>query len=240
VVANRVTLYALGGNAGDREGESVGGVGGPVVGECEEGKWVGLDVCADDGRVGAAVGDTVAGTVLKHAHIARYEWLHSVTDAPNGELNHWYVFVPVKPTMPCSTTELDVHPTHLCSGVPAFAWRVIPVYTYCDAPIPAADESGTNRLDVHACVQLRAIMVPPGENTGVLHEKETLEEGTTHAEYGYESSAWPTNIHVNSQLSWLAGSEAQIASLAARDVPNSEGVYVFVVKNTMGVRREMG
>lgn len=97
-VANSVTLYSKGLYAGLNVGDalgSVGGVGERVVGDAEVGYAVGRAVCADDGRVGAADGESVFGTVLKHAHTARYAWLHSVTLVPKGVLYHWNVFVPV-------------------------------------------------------------------------------------------------------------------------------------------------
>ena len=112
-VAKSVTLKRSGENPGFLVGDALGGVGGvgdTVVGDSEDGKCVGLGVCELLGLVGACVGEVVPGTVLRHAHTARYAWLHSVTLAPNGELNHWYVWVPVYPTKACSTTDAEVHP----------------------------------------------------------------------------------------------------------------------------------
>ena len=85
----------MGLNAGDRVGESVGGVGATGLGDRVVGKCVGRDVWPEDGVVGAPVGDVDAGTVLRHAQIARYACVHTVVAVPNGALYHWYVCVPV-------------------------------------------------------------------------------------------------------------------------------------------------
>ena len=116
----------------------------------------------------------------------------------------------------------------------------MPVQTYCADPKPAADERGTERLCRNALVQLAAIFVPPGENTGVVQENDVLVAGMTQDEYGAVSSVCAMSIQISSQLSWLAGSEAQISSLSAREVPSCVGKYAVVVRNSIGVKRMTG
>lgn len=134
-----------------------------------------------------------------------------------------------------------LHPKHVRGLDPCDVVRGMPVQKCCGCGLtPAADAKGTSMPRTNMSVQFRPTCVPPGENTREEHENAASVDGITHAEYGAVSSACDTSIHTSSQLCWFAWSVRQIASLAALEAPICAPVYVFVVRNSSGVRRMMG